>query len=228
MARILKEEEYAIKRNQILDVTQKLIYTKGYEQMSIQDIIDELQISKGAFYHYFDSKQGLLEALIEHLVQEVDKILMPIVEDPQLQALEKLRLFFDSASRWKVARKQFMLALLAVWNSDDNAIVRQKIAAASLAWYTPRLTTIIRQGIKEGVLTTPYPEQVGGIVFTVLLELGDEIRKCFLSSGMNPASFEYIKNLITVYTDTIERVLGAPHGSIELIDEASLKEWEAE
>jgi TetR/AcrR family transcriptional repressor of nem operon len=228
MARTLNEEEYAVKRHQILDVTQKLIYTKGYEQMSIQEIIDELQISKGAFYHYFDSKQGLLEALIQHLVQEVDKILMPIVEDSQLQALEKLRRFFNSAARWKVARKQFMLALLTVWNSDDNAIVRQKIAAASLAWYTPRLTTIICQGIKEGVLTTPYPEQVGGIVFTLLLGLGDEISKCFLSNGMNPESFEYIKNMVTVYTDAIERVLGAPPGSIELIDEPSLKEWEAE
>jgi AcrR family transcriptional regulator len=32
-----------------------LVFTKGFEQMSIQDILDELHISKGAFYHYFDS-----------------------------------------------------------------------------------------------------------------------------------------------------------------------------
>ena len=60
MARSVNEKEYAFKRNQILDVTQRLVYTKGYEQMAIQDILDELLISKGAFYHYFDSKPALL------------------------------------------------------------------------------------------------------------------------------------------------------------------------
>ncbi len=63
MARIVKA--HAARRNEILDVAQRLIYTKGYEQMTIQDILSDLQISKGAFYHYFDSKQALLEAIIE-------------------------------------------------------------------------------------------------------------------------------------------------------------------
>ena len=51
MARTVKA--HAVRRNEILDVAQRLIYTKGYEQMTIQDILDGLQISKGAFYHYF-------------------------------------------------------------------------------------------------------------------------------------------------------------------------------
>ena len=38
MARTVKEEDYAVKRKEILDVAQRLVYTKGYEQMSIQDI----------------------------------------------------------------------------------------------------------------------------------------------------------------------------------------------
>jgi len=56
---------------EILDVAQRLVNTKGYEQMTIQDLLDELQISKGAFYHYFGSKQALLEAIIERIVDEV-------------------------------------------------------------------------------------------------------------------------------------------------------------
>ena len=39
MARTVKEQEYATKRNEILDIARKLVYTKGYEQMSIQDIL---------------------------------------------------------------------------------------------------------------------------------------------------------------------------------------------
>ena len=87
MARIVKEEEYAGKRNAILDVAQQLIYTRGYEQMTIQDMLDGLRISKGAFYHYFDSKQAVLEALVERLGEEVVQLLLPIVHDPELASL---------------------------------------------------------------------------------------------------------------------------------------------
>lgn len=53
MARLVKEEEYNAKRNEILDIALSLVYSKGYEQMTIQDILDGLHISRGAFYHYF-------------------------------------------------------------------------------------------------------------------------------------------------------------------------------
>src|SRR6476620_9832327 len=127
MARSVNEKEYALKRNQILDVTQRLVYTKGYEQMAIQDILGELRISKGAFYHYFDSKQALLEALIERMQQEAEQLIVPIMQDPHLRTLEKLQRFFDTAARWKTARKTYILGLLRVWYADDNAIVRQKV-----------------------------------------------------------------------------------------------------
>src|SRR5258708_37498177 len=110
MARVVKA--HAVRRNEILDVARRLVDTKGYEQMAIQDILDELRISKGAFYHYFDSKPALLEALIERIGQEALQLLTPIVRDPHLPALDKLQRFFDTAVRWKTARKTFMLELL--------------------------------------------------------------------------------------------------------------------
>ena len=67
MARILKEEEYNAKRNKILDFAQGLVYSRGYAHMTIQDILDGLKISRGALYHYFDSKDALLEALVDRM-----------------------------------------------------------------------------------------------------------------------------------------------------------------
>ena len=72
MPRVVKEDDYAARRNEILAVARKLVYTKGYEEMSIQDILDEMKISKGAFYHYFDSKPALLEALIDRMGDEAE------------------------------------------------------------------------------------------------------------------------------------------------------------
>jgi len=124
MPRIVKEDDYAARRNEILDVARKLVYTKGFEQMSIQDIMDALKISKGAFYHYFDSKQALLDGLIDRMLDEGERVLRPIVEAKDLSAIEKLRCYFDTAGRWKVAQKSFMLDLFRVWHADANAIMK--------------------------------------------------------------------------------------------------------
>src|SRR5260370_5248117 len=102
MARIVKEEEYTGKRNAILDVAQRLIYIKGYEQMTIQDMLDDLQISKGAFYHYFDSTQAVLEALVERIGEEALQLLAPIVHDPPLPARDKFQRYLATANRGTV------------------------------------------------------------------------------------------------------------------------------
>ena len=67
MARTLNATIYAVRRDAFVDVAQRLIQAKGYQQMSIQDVLDELDASRGAFYHYFDSKADLLEAVVERL-----------------------------------------------------------------------------------------------------------------------------------------------------------------
>src|SRR5215471_17929329 len=106
MARIVKEP--AVRRNEIVDVAQRLVYTKGYEQMTIQDILDDLQISKGAFYHYFGSKLAVLEALMDRVFEEMEQLLLPIVHDPRRSALAKLQRFFAASVRWKTVRKEYM------------------------------------------------------------------------------------------------------------------------
>ena len=226
MARFLIEKEYAVKRNQILEATQRLIYSKGYEQMSIQDILDELQISKGAFYHYFGSKQALLEALIEYMMHEAEQVITPIVQNPDLPALEKFQRFFDTLARWKTDRKEIMLALTYSWYSDNNAIVRQKVTTAGLKWFTPLLTIIICQGVQEGVVTTPYPDQVSGVLLSLMLGLGDAIAESFLPDGLDHQAIQRIQQTIDVYADAMERILGVPAHSIEFMDPEVLKEWQ--
>ncbi len=225
MARIVKEQEYAVKRNAILDVAQRLVYTKGYEQMTIQDMLDDLQISKGAFYHYFDSKQAVLEALIERMQEEVEQLLLSIVQDPHLPALEKLRRFFPMLARWKTARKTFILALLRVWYTDDNALFRQKLRATVVKRVTPLLTGIIRQGIQEGVLTTSYPDQVGEVIVSLVLDLGDTLAWLLLSWEPKRDDVRRVESTVAAYTDALERALGAPTGSLPLVDAQTLQEW---
>ncbi|HEU5103312.1 MAG TPA: TetR/AcrR family transcriptional regulator, partial [Roseiflexaceae bacterium] len=225
MPRIVNEKEYAIKRNAILDVAQRLVYTKGYEQMAIQDILDELQMSKGAFYHYFDSKPALLEALTERMQQEALRLLTPIVEDPQLPALEKLQRFFDAAVQWKTARKAFMIELTRVWYADHNAIVRQKMMAMLSKGTIPLLTQIFHQGIQEGVFTITFPDQFGAIYLSLMQAVGDGFAELLLVDQPRGDELQRAERLVAAYTDALERLLGAPAGSLHLMDAEWLAEW---
>ena len=221
--RIVKE--YTVRRTEILDVAQRLVQTKGYEQMTIQDILDELQISKGAFYHYFAAKQDLLEALIERFRVQAEQIVVAIVQEPNRPALEKLVRLFTTLSRWKTTQKEFFLALLRVWYADDNALIRHKTRLATVKMVTPYLQIIIEQGLREGVLTTSYPTQVGAVVLGLLNDLGDAVAPHFLTLAQMPDPLAAIEETITAYTDAIERVLGAPPGSLPLIDSQVLRLW---
>ncbi len=227
MARVVKEDEYNVRRNEILESAQRFVYARGFEQMAIQDILDDLQISKGAFYHYFTSKQALLEALIERMMLDAEQVLTPIVHDPNLPALVKFQGFFDAIARWKTARKDFILALLQGWYSDGNAIVRQKVNAAAIKWYTPLLTEIICQGIREGVMNNPHPEQAGEVVLALILGMGDAMAGLFLPDGLHPGDLPQLEATLTAYTDALERILGLPPGSIQFVDTAILEEWVA-
>jgi TetR/AcrR family transcriptional repressor of nem operon len=229
MARIVKEEEYAARRNEILDATQQLVYTKGYEQMSIQDILDALQISKGAFYHYFASKGEVLDSLIERMVvEEVVPLLLHIVENPQLSAIEKMHAYFDTSLQWKSGRKAFVMELLRVWLSDENAIVRQKLTNTAIENVTPLLAEIIRQGKREDVFTTSYPEQTCQVIIYTLLGLSGSIIELLISDESERNATQ-VKQTVAEYShalnDVVERLLGASRGSMHLIDPETLEGW---
>ena len=68
MARTVDTEAHAVRREAFVDAALRLMQAKGYEQMSVQDVLDELGASRGAFYHYFDSKTALLEAAVTRVV----------------------------------------------------------------------------------------------------------------------------------------------------------------
>ena len=185
MVRILKEP--AVRRNEILDAAQRLLFHKGYEAMTIQDILDETHISRGAFYYYFDSKQALLEGLIERTGEQGMQLIRPILTDPKLNALQKLQIYFDSALRWKTAQKDTLIPILKVWYSDNNTLLRQKELAAGRKLMIPLLTEVLRQGNSEGLLTTQQPEQMAEVLVVLILGLSDVLGESILAAQAGSA-----------------------------------------
>lgn len=230
MARTVKEEEYTGKRNDILAAAQRLVFSKGYGRMTIQDVQAELNISSGAFYHYFDSKPALLEAVIERMMQEAEKPLLPIVADPTLTALEKFQRFFVTLERLRAANKDFLSSFARVWYSDDNAIVRLKVDEATIARRAPLFDKIVDQGMREGSFRISNLGRVGEAILALLSAMGTAHAKLLLSLDTAPNPAPVIEDILACYSaymSAIERVLGAPDGSLHLQNPEPIEAWMA-
>lgn len=225
MVRTVNEQEYTQRRNAILDATSKLLLSRGYEQMTILDIVEELQISKGAFYHYFDSKQAAFSALLERMGQELDQHLSPLVEDSALPALEKLQRFFDALAGWKQERLSVLLAVTRVWYSDDNTFVRSHLRQERRRRLTPLLAAIIREGCQQGSLRTDLPLEMGEIVVSLILDLNDALAEVLLSMSPGRDAVQRLERTLGAYTQTISRALQVPSGSMTLVDPKLLSQW---
>ena len=225
MARLVNEQDYTAKRNDILDVAQRLVSTKGYEQMTIQDILDDLHISKGALYHYFDSKQAVLDALIERLLHQVEQLLLPLVQDTALSALDKLQHFFAALVEWKTEHKPLALTLLRMWYTDENALFRQKLREMRIKRFSPLLEVILRQGREEGSVTLSYPDQAGRVILSLVEDLSDTLARVLLSEEPRQENALLIERVVAASTEAVERILGVPSASLYLVNAKRLREW---
>ena len=123
------------------------------------------------------------------------------------------------------------MALLRIWYSDENALTRHKVFATMLQRIAPSFIRVIQQGIQEGTLATTFPEQATEICFYLILGLADKFGEIILGheAGKIHLSEEerfcVMQKAVAAYTDALERVLGASSGSMQLMDDGSIRVW---
>lgn len=227
MSRSVKVHEYAEKRNAILDVAARYITTKGYEQMTTQDILEALQISRGAFYHYFESKQALLMALVERAGEQAEQLVLPITSDCDMTAQDKLLRVFAILDQYKRENKELVFAFLRVWYADENALFRQKLYLARIKRLAPLLSRIIQQGVAEGVFTTPYPDQAARTILTLLEDLGYAIAELLFAQEGKQSDLSRMALFSEATADALERVLGMKPGCLWQSWSEDLSRWSA-
>jgi AcrR family transcriptional regulator len=228
VARTVNVAERAARRDAILDAARRLVLSKGYERLTVQDLLDELQISKGAFYHYFDSKPAVIEALTERLVSESEQALAPIVANANLDALDKLQRFFGEVIRWKSARQNLFVAMLPVWYAPDNIVFRVQIDMAVAKRLGPLLAMIVRQGVDEHRFATAYPEQAGTIIVALIQALQDAMAGQLLAAAHRSPDAPRVKEMVATYgahIEAIERYLGISPGALYRADSRTMRSW---
>ena len=225
MARTVNATLHTVRQEAFLDVAQRLVETKGYEAMSVQDVLDELDASKGAFYHYFDSKQALLEAVVERFADGGIAAIAPILTDPTLPALKKLERVFAGIAGWKAQRKDLVVAITEVWNSDSNAIVREKLRQMTVRLLVPLLSAVVRQGIVEGVFNVVSPDETATVLVSLMQGFQEQAVNLFIARQADTVTFEVVERTVSGFAEAFERILGIPKGSLTLTDEPTLRFW---
>jgi AcrR family transcriptional regulator len=193
--------------------------------MSIQDLLDQLEASKGAFYHYFDSKQALLEAVVERFADGAMGSLAPVLNDPELPALTKLERVFAGIASLKAEQKDLMLAIIEVWNSDGNAIVREKVRRLSERIMIPLFSAVVTQGVDEGTLHVDSPDDTAKVLVALMLGFQLQATDLFIARQAGTITFEVVQRAVAANNAAFERILGIPKGSLTLTDEKTLRFW---
>lgn len=216
MARTVKAPEE--RRRELLDCAQRLFFERGYDGTSVGDIIATAGVSKGAFYHYFASKEAVVDAIAERLVDQGLE-LARAADDPHLGAIERLNRLFASSRRLKVDQAPVIRASVAVMFRPENLLLRHRITRATIDRVVPVIAPIIAQGVDEGVIDAPDPEATA----EMLLQLGAVVHEALAralaaSEEARPRAIADLAQRLAIYEVVFNRALGLPDHTVSLVE----------
>lgn len=224
MPRTVKEydERYA----EFLDTAQALFFSQGFASTSVQNIIDAVGVAKGTFYHYFDSKEDVLTAVVERMFAQTLHTLQPIVDASSQDARQKLAHFVNEISQWKVANKPLFMEMAHALYRDENILLRQKMQQGAIQATAPLLAEIIRQGMREGLFEVAHPLETAQMLLVIPRPLSDAF-VALLLDGDEPdaAAVEEIYRHVAATNQAVERVLGMKPGTFTYIDPQVIDTW---
>ncbi|MFP4001076.1 MAG: TetR/AcrR family transcriptional regulator [Thermoplasmata archaeon] len=143
------------RKKEIIDVAESFFSEKGYQETSVDDICNELGVAHGLFYYYFDSKEDVIEAIIERMIGELETEFEEIVNDEEMNSEEK----FKRSLSLSFQRKKKRSYLNSYFSRKESPQVYYGLFDRVVDVLTPYLTDIVKQGLEEGVFNTEYPEQ---------------------------------------------------------------------
>ncbi len=221
------------RRSELITTAQQLFYTQGYERTSVSDIVKTVGVAKGTFYYYFDSKIEILEALVDELTQQSLAVMHEIVVDPSLSAVEKWQRAFQTTAAWKTEHRAELITVLKMMNRPENLLLRYKLETQSVATVTPEIAKIIEQGVAEGVFEVGilaeddpmWLHDTAEIALAIMRSASNFLAEIVLNSDDYQNVFTLARRKVAAVQMAVERVLGAPKGSLSLIEEEVLATW---
>lgn len=147
----------------ILEISYRLFFEKGYDETSIQDIIDELGMSKGAIYHHFKSKEEILNRICE--VNYYEGIWnKPLEQIPGDNDLEKMRAAM--LSELGNSNKRILDKMSTPLLKNPQIVARQ--LNVSVTELGPTFQRFIEAGNKDGSMKVNQPREAAQVIAVLI------------------------------------------------------------
>ncbi|MSA02808.1 TetR family transcriptional regulator [Lactonifactor sp. BIOML-A3] len=190
------------RRNEILDVAERLFGTKGFDHTSTNDILNEVGIARGTLYYHFKSKEDILNAMIDRITDRLISKAKSIVLQKEVPVLQRLTLAVRALNVESPAGSVIMEQV----HKPQNALLHQKLQESLLAEVNPLVTELIEEAIEQGICHTDYPAEV--VEMTLLYS-----NTVFDDLAQNDGEIKRIK--IEAFIYNLERLLGMERGSMQ-------------
>ncbi len=198
MVRIVKKPEE--RRREIVSASRSLFLSQGYENTTMQDVMTKLQIAKGTTYHYFKSKEELLDAVVEDMAAEYVGIVEISLDETKGNALDKMRVLISSG---RIASPS--IDIMDCLHRLDNRGMHARLLAVTLIRLAPLYARVISQGCEEGIFHVEHPLECAEILLAGIQFVTD--------TGCHPWSPEDLHRRVQAIPCLIENQLNAPKGS---------------
>lgn len=199
--RVVKEAED--RKNEILDVAERLFGTKGFDSTSTSDILNEIGIARGTLYYHFKSKEEILDAMISRVMNRLVKRAEAIAAQKSVPVLQRLTMMMLSLN---VSDGNFEQELLKQMHKPQNALMHQKMEKSLLSGINPIITGLIREGVAQGICQTDYPEEAAEMTFLYANMVFDDLME---------HSEEEKQRKIAAFIYNLERLLNMEQDSMK-------------
>lgn len=204
MSRIVKNPDE--RRQEILAAARELFSTKSYAKTTMRDVMEKLGIAKGTIYHYFKSKEDLLEAVVENIVEEEIARQEILLEDVSGNGLDKLRILITS-SNLEDQHEDILESL----HQPGNMGMHTRQLAVMILKLSPLYGRLIQQGCEEGIFQTDHPLEAAEFILSGVQFLTD--------MGIYPWTQEDLIRRAVALPALVEAQLKAPSGSFNFLIE---------
>ena len=142
-------------KSEILQTALRLFKEKGWENVNIEDVVREVGVTRGAFYHYFKSRETLVAEVVELMFLE-NNAFTHASEQMGLDALGKMRFAFKHSIGFNTENVGMVNALQ---KAMEHPVVFKSEFFSQIHTVAPYLEKLLKEGNEDGSLNVKFPKQ---------------------------------------------------------------------